>query len=136
MRISDWSSYVCSSDLIERCRLAGNFKLPRSEIHEGRPVPDHIEQAVGGAGGAGAAERQVIGSAPHLEHGGRLARKAEDQIERAIMVDAGRYIRLSYEKLAECNIIGSGRPVGSHTTIEIDLRDQIGRASVRESVCQ
>src|SRR3546814_6587742 len=32
---------------IERCRLAGNFKLPRSEIHEGRPVPDHIEQAVG-----------------------------------------------------------------------------------------
>src|SRR3546814_11509447 len=106
------------SEEIERCLLAGNFKLPRSEIHEGRPVPDHIEQAVGGAGGAGAAERQVIGSTPHLGHGGRLARKAEDQIQRAIMIDAGRSHRVSYATVPECNHIGSVGPVGTQTPIQ------------------
>src|SRR3546814_2217681 len=48
MRISDWSSDVCSSDRIDRALADGEARLAAEEPEAGRDVPDfHVVQGVG-----------------------------------------------------------------------------------------
>src|SRR3546814_19999531 len=71
MRISDWSSDVCSSDLIERQRITDRGKRQLVEIDGGRALqPGLITVGRNAAGG----DAEIVVDAPVEHHARRLAR--------------------------------------------------------------
>src|SRR3546814_19444686 len=63
MRISDWSSDVCSSDLQHSCRLDGQPAAPPPRLLH-RDDPSVAGGAVPGARGALQARRDALGNCP------------------------------------------------------------------------
>src|SRR3546814_18163364 len=71
MRISDWSSDVCSSDLVRTAVVADEDHLPRLlGLHA------HAQQAAAQRGALGA--RQCLGAAYPWRDGGQFGRQAFD----------------------------------------------------------
>src|SRR3546814_19065326 len=131
MRISDWSSDVCSSDLF--------YVNPTGRFVIGGPDSD-----------TGLTGRKIIvdtygGSAPH--GGGAFSGKDPTKVDRSAAYGA-RYLAKNVVAagLAErCTIqvsyaIGVSKPlsvyVNTEGTTEVSEGKQIGRASCRESGCQ
>src|SRR3546814_18339654 len=113
MRISDWSSDVCSSDLARRRAPGGRSRQSPGEE------------------GAGAS----IGEFGSLFVAAIAAGRREAVVETGIVVE--RHLRIGIERLVNLLLRGMidemilGRDM-QHQRV----RDQIGRASCRERVCQ
>src|SRR3546814_19794426 len=71
MRISDWSSDVCSSDLVDAERRAGHFIGAQPATAEADIIEQHVVAAQNVAPGVGATEMEIaVGQA--IEHRVRL----------------------------------------------------------------
>src|SRR3546814_14763149 len=106
MRISDWSSDVCSSDLVYyRCKVADDFL----------PDPDEIEALVSSR--PRGKVRAIVLINPNNTTGATYPREL---LERIVAIAA------RHDLLLMCDEIYDG----------ILYDDEIGRASCRERVCQ
>src|SRR3546814_2251903 len=87
MRISDWSSDVCSSDLLDR--VVADDRTGRIEAHEGEGVDEFVERD-----SVLQADRDRHGEAVHErpEGGALLAHVDEDLAELAVLVLAGAQV--------------------------------------------
>src|SRR3546814_14342575 len=119
MRISDWSSDVCSSDLLHFAR----------GITFGVDVADFLELQR-------PFERQrIIGAASQIEHVARGRDRMRHRLDRGVLRQrgverGGRLGKMPHDRL----LLAVGQPVlGAR---EVDRERQIGRAWWRERVCE
>src|SRR3546814_20586193 len=118
MRISDWSSYVCSSDLCSWARNPGRFRhsvgmdtdegLPSADDHADLPARIEAAAALNRLGHA------LVGHRARTEVLERIAVAADElaaRLELAAMTERGSEVGAS-------------------------SRFEIGRQSIRERVCQ
>src|SRR3546814_13963784 len=110
MRISDWSSDVCSSDLLEILGLVDRFavglhdaiggaqhQLAHADALEVEVVADHLDRRRHHVGELHLADAQSAAAAGRAEP----AEKEADELPEGVETEAARHYRISLEMAAE-----------------------------------
>src|SRR3546814_11261825 len=123
MRISDWSSDVCSSDLAQLDRV-GAFRFEPVAGAQANALPDPVPEAV------------------KEERYQRIMEKTAAISAAKLAAKVGRTLPVIIDEVGEADeddsIGATGRSQADAPEIDghVYLRDEIGRASCRERVCQ